>query len=389
MRRQFTDVLDLTEKDLRGLEDAVGKLHAWYRSTARDLPWRRSRDPYAIWVSEVMLQQTRVDAVVPYFTRWMTRLPEVATLAAADEHDVLKLWEGLGYYRRARNLHRAAQVVVEEHGGSVPRDYGAFRSLPGVGAYTAAAVLSIAFDANLAVVDGNVKRVLTRLTACPGEPARAPFALAIEALAGALLPTGTAATHNQAVMELGATVCTPRNPRCAECPLTDGCRGLATGNPDSFPARTKKALPPHHDVAIGIVVRDGQVFIDRRRYGGLLGGLWEFPGGKVESGETVEQALVRELREEFGMAVEIADPLDPVRHAYSHLRVTLHPRLCRFRSMDDRVGEGRPWKWVRPEELTEHPMPRANRKIIEGLIQDLVTGTGFPALRFVPEGAPE
>lgn len=367
MKSDFLEVFELTEAELRGLKGAVGPLHAWYFAAARNLPWRRTRDPYAIWVSEVMLQQTRVDTVVPYYTRWMTRFPEVSALAQANEREVLQLWEGLGYYRRARNLHRAARAIMQAHGGTIPADREIFRSLPGVGAYTAAAVLSIAFDTDLAVVDGNVKRVLTRLTACAGDPAKAPFARAIERFAESLLPPGTAATHNQAVMELGATVCTPRNPLCTACPLGAACRGLATGRPEDFPVRGKRSQPPHHDVAVGIVLRDGQVFIDQRSYGGLLGGLWEFPGGKLEGGETVEQALHRELREEFGMTVEVEAPLESVRHAYTHLRVTLHPLVCRFRAMDARAGEGRPWKWIQPEELEHHPMPRANRKIIEGL----------------------
>ncbi|MBI5014231.1 MAG: A/G-specific adenine glycosylase [Deltaproteobacteria bacterium] len=352
---------------MAALRAAVPALHAWYRATARDLPWRRSRDPYAIWVSEAMLQQTRVATVLPYYARWMEAFPTVETLAKAPERRVLKLWEGLGYYSRARNFHLASRDVVVRFGGRVPADPASFESLPGVGGYTAAAVLSIAFGANLPVVDGNVIRVLSRLTALSADPRRAPASAALAALAGELLPPGTGALHNQAVMELGALVCTPRAPRCAECPLAAVCRAGREGRPERYPPRRAKPAVPHHDVALGIVFDRDRVLIDQRPYGGLLGGLWEFPGGKVEPGESPARAVVRELREELGLEVAVGEPLTPVKHAYSHLRVTLHPFLCRLVAMDARTGEGRPHRWISPEELPDYPMPRANRKVIEEL----------------------
>ncbi len=314
-----------------------------------------------------MLQQTRVAAVIPYYERWMAAFPTLRRLAQAPEERVLALWEGLGYYSRARNLRAAARAVEERHGGVVPRDPEAFRALPGAGEYTTAAVLSIAFGIDLAVVDGNVRRVLSRLAALPTDPRSGPSSAALRALAQELLPPGTAPVHNQALMELGSAVCTPGPPRCPECPLAAPCRARASGTPEAYPVRAARPAVPHRDVAVGIVRRDGEFFIDKRPYGGLLGGLWEFPGGKVEAGESVEEALARELREEFGLVVEVQDSLPPVEHAYSHLRVTLHPRLCRFVAMEPRAGEGNPWKWVRPAELADHPMPRANRKIIEHL----------------------
>ncbi|GAB4268080.1 MAG: A/G-specific adenine glycosylase [Deferrisomatales bacterium] len=352
---------------LHRMQEAVLGLHAWYRTHARELPWRATRDPYAIWVSEAMLQQTRVATVLPYYSRWIQELPTVGRLAGAAEQAVLRLWEGLGYYSRARNLHRAARVVVAEHGGAIPDDPHAFGRLPGVGPYTVAAVMSLAFDRDLAAVDGNVRRVLGRLTArrSPGSPAE--HVRADRALAGALLPSGTARVHNQAMMELGALVCTPKGPRCGNCPLRAPCAARRTGTPEAFPPRLRRPASPHYDVAVGIVVDGGRVFLDRRPYGGLLGGLWEFPGGKVASGESAEEALRRELREEFAMEVQIVEALAPVRHAYSHFRVTLHPFRCRFLAMDPRAGEGNPWAWVLPEELPNYPMPRANRKVIDQL----------------------
>jgi A/G-specific adenine glycosylase len=313
-----------------------------------------------------MLQQTRVAAVLPYYERWMVAFPTVESLALAPERQVLKSWEGLGYYSRARNLHLAAREVVDRFGGRVPSDPQAFRSLPGVGPYTAAAVLSIAFGAGLPVVDGNVIRVLSRLTALRADPRRAPAARALEELAGVLLPAGAASLHNQAMMELGALLCTPRSPACPACPLSDACRAAVSGQPEAYPPRRATPPIPHHHVALGLVFDAGRVLIDQRPYGGLLGGLWEFPGGKVEPGESPAEALARELREELGLEVATGAPLPTVDHAYTHLKVTLHPFLCRLVAMEPRVGEGRPYRWIRPEELPDYPMPRANRKVIDG-----------------------
>jgi A/G-specific adenine glycosylase len=314
-----------------------------------------------------MLQQTRVAAVIPYYERWMGEFPTLQALAAADQHRVLVAWEGLGYYSRARNLHRAAQTLEERFDGRIPRDPAVFQALPGVGPYTTAAVLSIAYGLDLAAVDGNVRRVLARLVALETDPRRAPQAAGLEELARLLLPPGTAATHNQAMMELGATLCSPRAPKCGDCPLQMPCRARASGDPEICPRSPPRKAPPHHDVALGIVFHQEDVFIDQRPYGGLLGGLWEFPGGKVEAAETAEQALFRELREEFGMSVEMIGALPSVNHAYTHLRVTLHPRLCRFVAMEPRVGEGQPWQWVPPGDLPQYPMPRANRRVLEEL----------------------
>jgi A/G-specific adenine glycosylase len=297
----------------------------------------------------------------------MTALPDVGSLARADESRVLKLWEGLGYYRRARNLRRGAREVVDRFGGEIPSDPQEFRSLPGVGPYSAAAVLSIAFGAPLAAVDSNVRRVLARLVALEGPAARSAGRL--DALARELLLPEAPSTHNQAMMELGATLCTPRKPACPACPFGPVCRAAALGDPEAFPERTPSRKVPHVQVAIGLVFRrEGrELFIDQRPYGGLLGGLWEFPGGKLEEGESVEEALARELREEFGMAVEIGDALPPVDHAYTHLKVTLHPRLCRLVRLEPSVGEGRPYRWVTVAELDAYAMPRANRRVIEEL----------------------
>ena len=364
------------------LEDAVdadtlgafrGALPAWFDRARRPMPWREPgpdgrRDPYRVWVSEVMLQQTRVETAAPYFRRFIEAFPTVGALAAAPLDSVLKRWEGLGYYSRARNLHRAAGAVVAEHGGRVPSDPEAFRALPGVGPYTAAAVLSLSFGVPLAVLDGNVVRVLARVFAV-GEDAKAGRTRrALQDLAGRLLDEGDPGRWNEAVMELGATVCTPRAPACPRCPLAGVCRAAAEGRPEAYPVTSKAKPVPHHTVAVAVVADGaGRLLIQRRPEDAMLGGLWEFPGGKREPDETVEAACAREVREELGVEVEVGPPVARVEHAYSHFRITLHAFRCRIVAGEPRSAGKLPLRWVRPDELDDYAFPRANRRVVEAL----------------------
>lgn len=354
---------------LAELRAAIPRLHAWFRASARDLPWRRSADPYSIWVSEVMLQQTQVATVIPYYRRFLERLPDVRTLAFADEEVVLGLWEGLGYYSRARHLQQAAREVMNRYGGRIPDAPERFGELPGVGTYTKAAVLSLAFGLDLAAVDGNVRRVLGRLEATLEDVKRPAVVKRLEVLAQALLPSGTAAVHNQAMMELGATLCMPRRPACPTCPLSEVCRARATGRPEAYPPRVRKAPIPHRELGVALVCNEhGEILIQRRPYDGFLGGLWELPGGELRPDETVEQTIVRMLGPLLGPRLRVGDPLPVVEHAYSHFTVTLHPRLC-FLDGDPAAGpsmaaEGRPMCWASKKHLRGHPMSRADRKVL-------------------------
>ncbi len=338
-------------------------LLAWYADHQRALPWRGLKDPYAIWVSEVMLQQTQVATVVPYFRRWMARFPTVEALAAADEQEVLALWEGLGYYRRARALHRAAREIVAHHHGRLPADPQALRRLPGIGKYTAHAVASLAFGADVPVLDGNVRRVLARVFAVEAPADTAAGEKALWALAAQHLPPGRAADYNQALMDLGATICTPRAPRCAQCPVAEFCQAHRSGNPEAYPRKQRRQRQPHYIVVAAVIRREGKVLVAQRPADGLLGSLWEFPGGKVEHGETLEAALQREIREELDTEIAVEAPFGVYRHAYTHFKVTLHAFLCRLVGPEPRPLQAQDVRWARPAGLDAFPMGKIDRQI--------------------------
>ncbi len=343
---------------------AADALLAWYRGRDRDVPWRAEADPYRIWVAEVMAQQTRLSTVRDYWGDFLERFPDVESLARADRHDVLKAWEGLGYYARARRLHAAAREVVERYGGEVPDDPERLRELPGIGPYTAGAVASLAFGRPEPAVDGNTRRVLCRLLDLP-DPGEAELRDA----AGRLLEArpDDPADLNQALMDLGGEVCTPTSPSCDLCPLADACLARARGTVDRRPPARGRGELPHHRVALGLVWEEGRLLVQRRPADGMLGGLWEFPGGKVEEGETPREAVRRELREELEIEVEVGPALEPVDHAYSHFRVTLLPFHARRVSGRPRARSAPEWRWAGHGELEELAFPTPNRRILAGL----------------------
>jgi A/G-specific adenine glycosylase len=353
------------------LRELHRRLLAWYGDEARELPWRRTTDPYAIWVSEVMLQQTRVETVLRYYDRFLRRFPDVEQLAAASLDDVLKAWEGLGYYRRARNLHRAARQVVEEHDGIVPDGERELACLPGIGAYTAAAVASIAFGRPEPAVDGNVIRVLSRIFRIGGESQRAATRKAIGTVAKALCSLGSSSEVNQAMMDLGARLCRPRSPRCQACPVAGQCAAHAAGEEMLYPQRRPRQPIPHVEV-VGGLIWDAEPFgvgarllISKRHEEDMLGGLWEFPGGRVEDGESREEALVRELREELAIDVEVGALFMQLDHAYTHFRITLFAYHCRHTGGEPQALDCADWAWVDPGQLATYAFPTADRRILE------------------------
>jgi A/G-specific adenine glycosylase len=327
------------------------RLLDWYAHAGRDLPWRRSRDPYAIWISEIMLQQTQVKTVLPYFDRWMTLFPTVDVLAATPQQQVLKAWEGLGYYSRARNLHRTAQILVQEFGGQFPQGLDPVLKLPGIGRTTAGGILSAAFDLPLPILDGNVKRVIARLVALEVPPGEALDRL--WAISEQLVPKGRGRDFNQAIMDLGATLCTPKNPDCPSCPWKTDCQAYALGFQTQVPKAVVRSTVPHKHIAVLMSVNEaGEVLIMQRPQSGLLAGLWDFP--QVEGG-------AKELRETFGeLAIE---PLVTVNHAYTHFKVTFEVYRAKA---DLRIADG---IWLAPALLKDYPFPKSHLKMIQAFLQ--------------------
>lgn len=340
----------------------------------RELPWRAEpRDPYVVWVSEVMLQQTQVATVQPYLQRWLARFPTLAALAEAELDAVLKAWEGLGYYSRARNLHRAARQVMVEHDGRLPADRAALLALPGIGRYTAGALLSMAFGQAAAVLDGNVTRVLARVYDVSDDIGKSGTMAALWRLAEALVvmvAPQQAGVLNEALMDLGATLCLPQRPRCWQCPLQALCLGRARGVQEERPVRTPRKPLPHLDVSAAVLHRPGhaeQFLIAQRPLDKMLGGLWEFPGGKCQAGETLPACLHRELQEELGVDVTVGAAMATIKHTYTHFRITLHAFECELAAGEPQALGVADWRWVTLDELAAYPFAVTDQQIIAAL----------------------
>lgn len=351
------------------MDDAalVKDLVAWFRREARDLPFRGTRDPYRIWVSEIILQQTRVDQGIEHYARFLTAFPTVEALADATVDEVLKVWEGFGYYARARNLHKAAQVIVTGLGGRLPGCASEWRVLPGVGRYTAGAISSIAFGEQVAAVDGNCRRVLARLfnvRVCIDD-AKAQNRL--EVLADRLVPARRPGDFNQAVMDLGARICVPGRPRCVECPVQKHCRAYAAGSQLRTPVRKQKLERPHYEEVVAVVSRRGQYLLGKRPVGGLLGGLWEFPSARIAPDETHEQALARLAEDSFGIRITVDEQIVTVTHGYSHFTVTLYVYACRFKAGKAVAPGYDNIEWASVEDFSRFAFPKSNRKFLSCL----------------------
>jgi A/G-specific adenine glycosylase len=353
-------------EDVRSLQKALIR---WYLSNKRNLPWRKTSNPYHIWVSEVMLQQTQVDTVVPYYNRFLKRFGSIRDLARADLQDVLKMWEGLGYYARARNLHRAAGIVLNQCNGIIPDQREDFRRLPGVGDYIAAAVLSIAFEKPYPVVDGNVKRVLARLFLME-EPVNKSASFKIfQERSVILLDPQKPGIYNQAIMELGATVCKPQRPLCLTCPVEKMCRAYQSGRVSQYPRKVAGKPTPRYQISVGVVFKNGRVLITQRKLDGLLGGLWEFPGGKIKTGEDAEAACIREIKEEVNLVVKVDSHLCRVKHAYTHFKIVMDVFCCSFVSGTVRLNGPVDHRWIKLHRIDDYPLPKANHKFIPKLKQ--------------------
>ena len=364
-----------------GVSDLRQNLLAWWQRHGRHtIPWKLRADgrrpadgepvdPYGVLIAEVMLQQTQLAVVLPYWQRWMQALPDLPALAQAPEQQVLLLWQGLGYYSRARRLLQAARQLLAAADGADdpwPRQLEGWLALPGIGRSTAGSILSSAFDQPAPILDGNVRRVLARLDARPLPPARDQAALWERS--EALLDPRRPRSFNQALMDLGATVCTPRNPACDRCPWQGHCAAYAAGDPARFPVKDAPRSLPFQVIGVGVVLNGaGEVLIDQRLNEGLLGGLWEFPGGKQEPGEAIEATIVRELREELAIEAEVGEELITLEHAYSHKRLRFVVHLCRWTGGEPQPLASQQVRWVSPGDLDAYPFPAANARIIEAL----------------------
>jgi A/G-specific adenine glycosylase len=341
------------------------ELIRWYRAHHRKLPWRETRDPYKIWVSEVMLQQTTVPAVLSYYQKWLEQFPDIPTLARAPRQEILKAWQGLGYYQRAKNLHRAARLINRHHAGMIPQEYAELIALPGFGPYITAAVLSIAFNQPYPALDANVRRLVMRLAGIKGKVSSGIDKILRRQIA-LFFPSNHAAEFNQAMMELGALVCKPRNPMCLLCPGQRFCRAFEKGEQEIIPA-PRKHISHKIEAVVGIIQKDGKYLIQKRPSSGLLADLWEFPGGKRKKGESRVETLRRELREELGAEVTDEQMLIKVRHAYTQFNVTLHAFACKLKTRPD-LNKAR-HRWVSLRSLEKYPFPSGSAKIVRFLEQ--------------------
>jgi A/G-specific adenine glycosylase len=347
---------------IKNKQDLAARLLAWHRRHGRhDLPWQRTRDAYRIWVAEIMLQQTQVAAVIPYYQRFLERFPDIASLAIAPQDEVLRLWSGLGYYSRARNLQRAAQLVQERHGGRVPRALDDIEALPGIGRSTAAAIAAFAYGTRAAILDGNVKRVLARHFAVAGFPGDKRVENRLWQLAEEQLPSRAMGPYTQALMDLGATLCTRAKPRCSDCPLAETCQALALARVGDFPAPRPAKVVPTRATHMLLLVRNGELLLEKRPPSGIWGGLWSLP-------EIDDAASARaHCRSHYGCSIAAPQPLASLAHGFTHFKLQIQPLLCRVEKRAPATREpGQIWLSLDQAHAAAIPVPV--RKLIERLL---------------------
>lgn len=344
----------------------------WFSRHKRDLPWRKTYSPYHVWISEIMLQQTQMERGVEYFKRWVERFPDVHSLAQAPQDEILKLWEGLGYYSRARNLHKAAQIVMDQYNGALPTSMEALLALPGIGPYTARAIASIAFKQDVCVVDANVERVVSRLFNIEQPVKSRQAQKEISEYGHRLLPKGHARDFNQALMEFGSLVCSPRNPACAGCCLAGFCLARKNGVQEERPVIVKAPSPIFISMATGVLIHDGRILTQKRQTDDVWGNLWEFPGGVVENGETPGQAVVREYLEETGLIVNHPEPIATFKHSFTRFRVTLYAFCVTLLSSPEELNlqAAQEHRWASWSEIMKLAFPAGHRKLIRHLHND-------------------
>ena len=345
----------------------VTSLLKWYSTSKREMPWREISNPYYTWISEMMLQQTQVATVIPYFNRFIQTFPNIKSLADSDLQVVLKCWEGLGYYSRARNLHKAAKIIVNEYDAKLPSDFVELQTLPGIGPYCAAAITSIAFYNPVPVVDGNVLRVFTRFWGIFDDIRQNKVKHILFEKLSAYIKDVNASDFNQAIMECGALICTPKNPNCECCPLSATCFAYVSQKQSELPVKSKSSPTPHYDIAVALIKYGDKVLIAKRNDNQMLGGLWEFPGGKVEANESIQDTVIREVREELSLDINVDQKITVIKHAYSHFKISMYAFWCSLLTPIGDVKTHETLKWVHPIDFKDYPFPKANIKLFDYL----------------------
>ena len=362
-RKVISDRKDSYVIGLTSRENIQKGLLEWFKKNKRDLPWRKTKDPYAIWVSEIMLQQTQVTTVIPYYENFLQSFPTLRHLAKANLSKVLKVWEGLGYYSRARNLHRASQIVSNHFHGKIPDTLEDLLSLPGIGRSTAGAILSFAFHKEAPILDGNAKRVFSRLFAVSGNPGERKTEGLLWKISESLIPKGFSNPFNQALMDLGSMLCTAKEPQCPHCPLHRFCKGSASGEPEKLPTKKIKKKIPHIEAIASVIQKDGKVLLNQRPPAGLLGGLWEFPNWRIEGKGRLRLRLRlrNTIKKEMGLNVKVNELIGVLHQTFSHFKLTLHVYYCVA------MGKNRKGRWVAVGNLHLLPMSRIHRRIANAL----------------------
>ncbi len=334
------------------------------------MPWRVNKDPYRIWISEVMLQQTQVKTVIPYYEKWMTQYPTIEVLAQSSLDDILKSWEGLGYYRRAHNIKRSSEIIQQNHRGKFPKN-SELKELPGIGDYTYSAIMSIAFDERVPAIDGNVKRVFSRIL-----EKKFSTAAQIKSLYEELkkyMPSSRPGCFNQAIMDLGREICRPKNPECCKCPVHNSCKASANGSVKEYPPKEERKKIPILDVVVAIILNNNKEFlITKRPKDKMLGGLWELPGGKIEKKETFIECVSREIKEELNISIEVQKQIGTVKHAYSHFKIRLHGFMCEMKSGKLKIQSADDYSWIKFRDIESFSFPKATHKLFKKIKNEIV-----------------
>ena len=340
----------------------------WYDSENEALPWRNSSNPYYIWVSEIMLQQTQVNTVIPFYKSWIKQFPTLHDVANSSDEKIFKSWEGLGYYSRALNFRSACIDIINNYDGQIPDSKEKLLLLKGIGDYTASAIASIAFNRPKPAIDGNVKRIMSRLFALPDFKKTS-----LEKINFFLIKNigDKPGDFNQALMDLGRKICKPRNPKCKKCPISIFCLSFKNKETHIFPINNKiKKVIPHYNIGVGVIWNNNKILITKRKKNQLLGGLWEFPGGKIENHESIENCIIREIKEELDICIQVKNFIIKVKHQYSHFKITLHAYHCQYISGNIKCLEVDDWAWIKPDSFSDYPFPKANHYIFPEILNN-------------------